>query len=85
MNRSKHLKKKEGDLTEEQKKRIMTIRARFGDELVPASTSNLNGVNNSMVPMIEHSLSIYTALSIFSRQIINFLIAKIEVEIEIEA
>jgi hypothetical protein len=45
----------------------------LGDELVPADTAVLDGGQNITIPTIEHSLSIYLALSIFFKPIINFL------------
>lgn len=53
--------------------KIMTVRARFGDELVPDDTSQLPGACNIQIPTIEHSLSIVLALSVFSRRLIEFL------------
>ena len=54
--------KQEKNLTENQRKRIVTIRARFGDELVPSDTASLEGGRNILVPTPEHSLSIYASL-----------------------
>jgi hypothetical protein len=51
----------------------MTVRAMFGDELVPADTSILKGAFNTQVPTAEHMLSIGMALTVFSKPIILFL------------
>lgn len=61
-------------LNQEQRKRILTIRPLFGDELVPANTAVIDGGKNITIPTMEHSLSIYLALSIFSKPLINFLV-----------
>jgi len=55
------------------KAKIMTVRALFGDELVPADTTVIQGAYNTTVPMFEHALSIGAALSLFSEPIISFL------------
>ena len=63
----------EKNLNQDQRKIIMTIRPLFGDELVPSDTAVIKDGQNITVPTIEHSLSIYMALSIFSKPLINFL------------
>jgi len=63
----------EKSLTDDQRNKILTIRSLFGDELVPAPTSTINGAKNVTIPTIEHTLSIYLALSFFSEKITNFL------------
>ena len=63
---------REDMLTKEDKKRIMTVRSTL-DELVPADTATLTNVTNITIPVIEHSLSIYLALKIFNRPLIDFL------------
>lgn len=63
-------------LSEEDKKRILTIRPRFGDEFVKAEQVNIPGANNITVPTFEHMLSIMFALTIFSKPILNFLKSK---------
>lgn len=60
-------------LTADDRKKIMTVRAMFGDELVPADTAIIKGVYNTQVPTPEHMLSIGTALTVFSKPIIMFL------------
>jgi acetyl esterase/lipase len=51
---------------------IMTIRA-IGDELVPADTAIVHGAHNVTIPVLEHSLAIYSALTMFSGSIVSFL------------
>lgn len=51
----------------------MTVRAMFGDELVPTDTTIIQGAYNTTVPTFEHVLSIGASLSIFSKPIIVFL------------
>jgi hypothetical protein len=62
----------ENSLTEEDRKKILTVRALF-DEVVPTPTITLNGATNLTIPVIEHSLAIYLALSLFSRPLIQFI------------
>ncbi len=56
--------------------KIMTIRAAFGDELVPSETIMVKGAYNITIPTIEHTLSIYLALTIFKKRLIKFLYTK---------
>lgn len=60
-------------LSDDDKKRIMTVTAKFGDELVPANTSMLSGASNIIIPTIEHTISIYSSLTLFSNRLISFL------------
>lgn len=53
-------------------KKIMTIHAMFGDELVPSETTIIHGAINQKVPTPEHMLSIASALTIFSKSLIDF-------------
>jgi pimeloyl-ACP methyl ester carboxylesterase len=64
---------KEFLLNSEDRQKILTIRPLFGDELVPASTAIVVGAYNITLPVIEHSFAIYTALTLFSSRIINFI------------
>lgn len=57
---------KESLLTENDRKRIMTIMPLFGDQLVPASTVPIEGALNKKIFMGEHILSIATAMTIYS-------------------
>jgi len=63
----------ESSLTKQQRERIMTIHSLFGDQLVPAETTTLEGAYNITIPTTEHTISIYMALSLFSEPLINFL------------
>lgn len=64
---------KEHTLTEADRNKIMTVRAMFGDELVPAETTVLKGAYNTRIPTPEHILSIGAALTVFSKPLIEFL------------
>ena len=64
---------KEKLIPQDIKDRMMTISARFGDELVPADTSLLLGGYNISVFMIEHGLSIRLSLTLFSKSMIDFI------------
>lgn len=64
--------KLESTLTAKDKRKILTVRPLFGDELVPADTVTIQGALNKTVPMGEHILSIATALVLY-RPIIAFL------------
>lgn len=64
--------KVEPTFTTEERSRMMTIRPRFGDELVPHDTSYLKGANNRWIYTAEHGLSIYLALR-HPQQILTFL------------
>lgn len=55
------------------KKKIMTIRALFGDELIPRNTSIINESNNITVPTCGHLFSIWSSLSWYSKPLIEFL------------
>lgn len=60
-------------LTNQDRQKVMTVRALFGDELVPADTTIVRGAYNTIVPTPEHVLSITMALTIFSKPLITFL------------
>lgn len=59
-----------------ERKRIMTVHALFGDELVSANTSIINGAYNTVVPTGEHVLSIVSSLTVFSGKIVRFIVGK---------
>lgn len=59
-----------------EKKRIMTVHALFGDELVPTNTSSIDRAKNIIVPTGEHVISIATCLTIFSRTLVSFIAEK---------
>lgn len=60
-------------LTGNDRKKIMTVRALFGDELVPPETTIIKGAYNTAVPTPEHVFSIAMALTLFSGPVIKFL------------
>lgn len=60
-------------LTPSDRQKVMTVRAMFGDELVPPETTVLQGAYNAIIPTAEHVLSIGAALTVFSRPLIVFL------------
>ncbi|MBU1886074.1 hypothetical protein KKE34_05745 [Patescibacteria group bacterium] len=63
----------ESTLSDSDKQKIMTMRALFGDELVPSETTILQGAYNTTVPTAEHVLSIGSSLTVFSKPLIVFL------------
>lgn len=63
----------EAFLSEADRQKIMTVRAMFGDELVPADTTILRGAFNTQIPTPEHMFTIGMALTVFSKPIILFL------------
>lgn len=60
-------------ISDELKRRIMTVTARFGDELVPADTSVLEGAYNIKVPTGEHMFSIGMSLTLIAKPVIDFI------------
>lgn len=60
-------------LSPSDRQKIMTVRAMFGDELVPPNTTIVQGAYNTVVPTPEHMFSIGSALTIFSKPLIVFL------------
>jgi len=60
-------------LSSDDKKKIMTIRPRFGQEFVPVDTVTIDGGNNITIPTFEHILSIVAALTIFKKLLISFI------------
>lgn len=63
------------DITYEISKKIMTITAKFGDELVPKSCSVLEiyNVRNLLIPSFEHIVTITLALTVLSKKLTKFL------------
>ncbi|MBI5620579.1 hypothetical protein HY949_02270 [Candidatus Gottesmanbacteria bacterium] len=61
-------------LTATDRKKIMTVHAKFGDELVPPETTMINGAHNTYIPTMEHVVSISAALTIFSKSLTFFLL-----------
>lgn len=66
--------KKEHALSKIDRKRIMTIYPKFGDELVAPDTATLPGAINIQISSFEHILSIVLTLTLFSKPIMRFLI-----------
>ena len=64
---------REESLTPKQRKRILTLHAQFGDQMIPTETTTMHGAHNVAIPSAEHNLSIFLALSSFSKLIIKFL------------
>lgn len=64
---------KEPELTKTDRKKIMTVHAMFGDELVPPETVSISGAYNTSVPTGAHMLSIGAALSVFPSRLIKFI------------
>jgi pimeloyl-ACP methyl ester carboxylesterase len=60
-------------LTEGDRKRILTISARLGDELIPLSTSQLAGAKNVFVSGLGHVLAIASAMTVEFEEIRRFL------------
>ncbi len=58
------------------RKKIMTVHAMFGDELVPPETTIIEAAHNTQVPTMEHMVSIGAALTVFSKRLISFLITR---------
>jgi hypothetical protein len=56
-----------------ERKRILTVRARFGDELVPGDTATIPGAHNIQIPTAEHLLTGALTVSLFSKLVIDFL------------
>jgi hypothetical protein len=69
----KLFEKHEHLLSNQDRQKIMTVRALFGDELVPTDTTILRGAYNTVIPTLEHALSIAMAVTLFSRPLITFL------------
>jgi pimeloyl-ACP methyl ester carboxylesterase len=67
----------EKQLTQEDKKRIMTVRAMLGDELVPGNTAMIDNATNITVPTMEHNISIALSLTVFSKPLVEFIEEKI--------
>jgi len=60
-------------LTAKEKKKILTMRPMFGDELVPSDTLTIKGATNIQIPTIEHVATIGFGVTLFSNKIISFL------------
>lgn len=65
--------KLEKTLTISDRKKILTLRPLF-DEVVPPSTVPIEGAKNKITLSLEHSLSIALSMTLFKRQIIDFIL-----------
>ena len=59
--------------TPDERKKIMTVRPMFGDEVVPANTVPVEGAQNITIPSGEHVVTIALALTVFAKRIISFI------------
>lgn len=66
--------KLENTLTISDRKKILTLRPLF-DEVVPPSTVPIEGAKNKITLSLEHSLSIALNMTLFKRQIIDFILS----------
>ena len=55
------------------KAKILTMRAKYGDELVPPDTAVIEGVTNILIPTPLHTFSIVIGLTFFSKPLLKFL------------
>ncbi len=67
--------KNQKKLTKKDLKKIMTIRA-LVDEVVPSSTTIIQGAKNIEIFSIQHTISIYLSISVYSKNILQFLQTK---------
>ncbi|MFA6518059.1 MAG: hypothetical protein WCV93_00190 [Candidatus Shapirobacteria bacterium] len=58
------------------RRRIMTVSAKFGDEMIPRGTSQLPGAKNILIPTIGHLLSILSAMTANFEPIRKFLVGE---------
>lgn len=68
-------KDNEPTLTDQDRKKIMTIRPLW-DETVPSSTVSIRGAKNIVIPSVEHSLSGILACTVYSGITLGFLRTK---------
>jgi pimeloyl-ACP methyl ester carboxylesterase len=66
------LDRRENELSSEDRAKIMTVRPIF-DELVASDVVTLDGARNIRLPVPGHTLGIVSGLTIFSRQLIEFI------------
>jgi hypothetical protein len=64
--------KRTGELTVSDRCRVLTVRPIF-DEVVPSDTQILSGATNIRISTIGHVVSIALTLTVFSKQIFEFL------------
>jgi hypothetical protein len=65
--------KNEKKLTNTDRKKIMTISALFGDELVPKNTIIIRGARNTTNPVAGHVFCIALSVTMFKKSLIEFL------------
>lgn len=63
----------EKTFTNTDRKKILTLRPIF-DEVVPPQTVLIKGAKNEIIPSIEHVISIALNMTLFKRQIIDFIL-----------
>lgn len=61
------------DIENCQKEKILSISAKFGDELVPKECSKVDNVQNIEIFSIEHLMSIFLSLTFYSAEIFKFI------------
>ncbi len=59
-------------LTKTDKQKILTIRPLY-DEVAPISLMTIKGATNIQILSLEHTFSIFLALTVYKRTIVNFL------------
>lgn len=64
------------NLEKKDRKRVLTVSAKFGDELIPIETSRLEGAKNILIPTAEHILSIFGGMTVHFKPIREFLLGK---------
>lgn len=60
------------NISPEDKKKIMTIRP-FYDDIVPVRTMTIDGAKNMRVNSVQHMISIYLAMTLYSGSIVKFI------------
>jgi len=64
------------NLGKKDRKRILTVSAKFGDEIIPIGTSQMEGAKNILIPTMEHILSIFSGMTVNFEPIRKFLLEK---------
>jgi len=64
----------EKNFTSGDRKKMLTLRPLF-DEVVPPSTVPIQGATNKITPFVEHGLCIALNMTLFKKQIIDFILA----------
>ena len=62
----------EPNLTNDERKKIMTIRSLF-DETVPTTTISVRGAQNIQIVSVEHNLSIALEMIVYAGKLVEFL------------